>query len=184
MSKKLRNAWLLGLIDGVVIGALSCALITAYEGYRNTGILEEVLDRTLLTETFHIVERAELFRILVAAFLLTVAVFALSSYFAHKHLLGRVRSTVRLWAYIGFMGVAALSVITITATEIDFFLRGGQYGESNVNDHLLPLSKLMVVALVVVLSMNYLYGVALSTSVRLYSAFKQSAPSEHSTTIG
>ena len=97
MSKKLRNAWVLGLIDSVLVGGVSCALITAYAWYRNTGILEDVLDRTLLTETFHLVERAELLRILASIFLLTVAVFTLSSYFIHKHLLDRPRSTARLW---------------------------------------------------------------------------------------
>lgn len=174
----LRNACVLGLIDAILVGVFSGASVAIYVERRNGRILEQILDRTLLTETFHLIENRELIWIICLSFFVWLPVLTFSSWLVHKYLFEKVQSLILLWEYIGVAGVFVASLITIAAVEVDFFLRGRHYGESNVNDNLLPISKVMTVALVAVLLINYLYGAALNISPRLYRAFKQAGSAD------
>ena len=147
---------------------LSGASIAIYVARRNARILEQILDRTLLTETFHLIGRRELFWAVTVNFLLCVTILTLSSYLAHRQFHKLVSSPVRLWELIGAMGVVAGSLLAIAATQIDFYVRGRIYGDSNLTDNLLPILKLTIVAFVAVLLLNYLYGTALKIAARLY----------------
>ena len=67
-NKTFRSPCLLGLVDGILIGALTGALIAIYVEHRNAQILDEILDRSLLTETFHLIGRTELLWIICINF--------------------------------------------------------------------------------------------------------------------
>ncbi len=173
----------LGFIDGLLMSVLTGGVIAFCVEYRNAQILEGEMNRKFLTEAFHFVGNRELIWLVCLGFFVWVPALTLSSWLIHKYLFGKIRSVIVLWEYVGILGVFVAFLLVVTAVEGDFLLRGRQYGESNVGDHLVPILKLTVAALVVVALINYLYGVALNMSPRLYSAFRHSASADHSTTI-